>query len=101
MIDTSAVQPSSSIPLGYVLLKTESAKDAGLNIESNGLSLTSQILKCTFVESKPQPNGTNAAVPQAFLSRFGPDKVAAPSGDQDKAIPDDLSGKGDAGDYFE
>ena len=53
------------------------------------------------MESKPQPNGTNAAVPQAFLSRFGPDKVAAPSGDQDAAVPDDLSGKGDAGDYFE
>ena len=39
-------------------------------------------------------------MPQAFLNRFGPEKVAAPGGDQDAAVPDDLSGKGDAGDYF-
>ena len=45
MIETAERQPenggsASSIPLSYVLLKTESAKDAGLDIESNGLRLT-------------------------------------------------------------
>lgn len=44
-----------------MLLKTVSDADSGLAIDSNGLTLTSLALKCTYVDSKPD-NTTNQAV---------------------------------------
>lgn len=53
--------PAPGIPLAYMPLKTESETECGVQIESNGLTLTASILKCIYVDSRPN-NQTNLAV---------------------------------------
>ena len=78
-----------------MLIKSDSITSAGVSAESNGLNLTYQALKCMYVDSKPQPDGTNASISTEFLKRFGPSKGKAD--DKDDKIDDNLSNRADAG----
>jgi len=78
-----------------MLIKSDSITGAGVAAESNGLNLTYQALKCMYVDSKPQPDGTNASISTEFLKRFGPSKGKAD--DKDDKIDDNLSNRADAG----
>ena len=71
MIDTSKAAPKQeSLPINYLILKANSGDDAGINVESNGVTLTATRIACSFVKS--QPNGvTNLSVPQSVLNQFG------------------------------
>ena len=74
MIDTAAAVQKNAPQMQYMVLKAESERESGLNIEvEGGLQLTSNAVKCAYVESKPN-NSTNLAVDQAFLTRFGTNK---------------------------
>ena len=78
-----------------MLIKSDTVTAAGVSAESNGLNLTYQALKCMYVDSKPQPDGTNASISKEFLKRFGPNKGKAD--DKDDKIDDNLSNRADAG----
>ena len=80
-----------------MLIKSDAVSDAGLNVESNGLNLTAQALKCMFVDSKPQPDGTNTSISKEFLKRFGPNKGKADDKDDKEKVDDNLSNKADSG----
>ena len=100
MIDTAAAVQKNAPQVQYMILKAQSESESvGLNIEVEGLQLISNAIKCAYVDSKPN-NQTNLAVDQAFLTRFGTNKpknssmsasANQPAGDQDQAVPDNLS----------
>ena len=61
MIDTAAAVKKNAPQMQYMVLKAESERESGLNIEVEGLQLTSNAVKCAYVDSKPN-NSTNLAV---------------------------------------
>jgi len=52
MINTEAPQLFRPTPLPYMILKSEKEiTDAGITLDSSGVYLTAQAIKCTFVKS--------------------------------------------------
>ena len=52
MIDTEVPELIRPTPLPYMILKSETeTNDAGITLDSSGVFLTAQAIKCTFVVS--------------------------------------------------